>query len=77
MQSEGSTMDNSQWAGTYATQRLEQMRHEAEGSELLRRARADADDSGEAATTPERSPIRAITGGLVRRAGWRSRVAVP
>jgi hypothetical protein len=70
-------MDNSQWAGAYATQRLEQMRHEAEGSQLLRRARADADDPGEAAATPGRSPIRALASGLVRRPGGRSRVAVP
>ena len=70
-------MDNSQWAGAYATQRLEQMRHEAEGSELLRRARADANDLGEATATPRESPIRALASGLVRHPGRRSRVAVP
>ena len=70
-------MDNSQWAGAYARQRLEQMRHEAEGSELLRRARADAEDPDEAATALGRSPIRALASGLVRHPGRRSRVAVP
>jgi hypothetical protein len=70
-------MDNSQWAGAYARQRLEQMRHEAEGSELLRRARADVDASDATAAKPERAPIRALAGGFVRRTGRWSRVAVP
>ena len=70
-------MDNSQWAGAYARQHLEQMRHEAEGSELLRRARADDDGSDIPAAKPGRAPIRALAGGFVRRAGRVSRVAVP
>jgi len=60
-------MNSSHWAGQYAKQHVEQLRHEAEGTELLRRSRSDDRPSEQDPRTTAAVPSHVRAFAFVRR----------